>query len=161
MRNTFTGFIASVFILCSLSPLAQNVGNYKEQGGDVQVITTTGALICQPINSATNLTLTRATSGHVYTNAGASSTAITFTLPAAELGVNYIFNVVDSATVAVDCHADDRIQGTNADGDKLQNTGTTGNHIGLIARIVTDASASVATVNWVQTTISGTWSDAN
>lgn len=107
------------------------------------------------IDATTDTVVTIAQSGNVFTNSGASSTEITFTLPTAAEGLYYIFSVVDSATVNVDCGGSDRIITTNVDGDKLQNTGTAGDAITIICR-----SAS-GTTNWVLASKIGTWSDAD
>ena len=111
--------------------------------------------LCDVVDSSTNATLTAANSQKVYTNSGASSMAITFTLPAAAEGIIYTFVVVDSAAVNIDCNASDQIITTNAAGDKLQNAGTAGNTITLVCR------GAAGTYNWLITAINGTWSDAN
>jgi len=89
--------------------------------------------------------------GDVFTNVGASA-EVTFTLPSAVAGLNYCFYVYEAYTITLELDGSDIIYDlTNAAGDRLQNTGTAGDNVCLIAIDVT---------NWIALPAEhGTWSD--
>jgi len=114
-----------------------------------------GVFVCTLTNKTTDATILLTDADALVTNAGAGA-AITFTMPEAStvIGREFKFAVVDANTVNIDVDAADLILAlTNAAGDKIQNTGTAGNTIRLMA---------INTTNFVAVGQAyGTWSDAN
>jgi hypothetical protein len=97
-------------------------------------------------------TLTASQTGSLFSNAG-STGEITVTLPAATEGLNYCLYVGAGYTLTVQPAGDDQVLHlTNGHGDRLQNAGTAGDSICLIAQDPT---------YWVPLQEVGTWSDAD
>jgi len=102
-----------------------------------------------------NYTVTADDAGTIFTNSGATDD-VTFAFPEAStiLGQPYWFLVVESHTMNVNPDDNDCIKPTcDTDGDQIQNTGTEGNMICLMAY-----TANTIAVFGKET---GTWSDAD
>ena len=100
----------------------------------------------------TNTVLTATDSGTLYANKGATS-EITLTLPSATVGYNYCIYVSAAYTITIAPDSGDLIHAlTNAAGDRLQNVGTAGDSVCLVALDGTD---------WAPLQEVGTWSDIN
>jgi hypothetical protein len=106
-----------------------------------------------PVSNATGSgTVTAADTMGWFSNQGAS-VEITFTLPSAAVGLNYCFYVSAAYTVNVDTASGDQIHHlTNAAGDRIQNAGTAGDSVCLVAS---------DTTYWNPLGEIGTWSDAD
>jgi hypothetical protein len=104
------------------------------------------------ITATAAYTLTASQTGSVFSNAG-STGEITVTLPAATEGLNYCLYLGAAYTLTVQPTGDDQVLHlTNGHGDRLQNTGTAGDSICIVAQDPT---------YWVPLQEIGTWSDAN
>jgi hypothetical protein len=104
---------------------------------------------------AANYTVLAADAGDIFTNTGATA-EVTLVLPEASTveGIPFRFAVVEAYTMNVDVDDADQVLAlTNAAGDKLQNTGTAGEFITLVAVNDTNFVAMGSAY--------GTWSDAN
>lgn len=100
----------------------------------------------------TNTNLAATDRGELYTNQGATA-ELQLVLPAAADGLNYCVYVFAAYTVTVDVQTGDQIHHlTNSAGDKIQNTGTAGDSVCLVA---------VDGTYWVPVHETGTWSDAD
>jgi hypothetical protein len=97
-------------------------------------------------------TATQGESGALLSNAGASG-AIQLTLPAATPGLNYCIFVAEAYTITVDVDdADQILDLTNSTGDAIQNTGTVGDSVCVVA---------LDTAEWANMQEIGTWSDVD
>ncbi len=115
----------------------------------VDVVTTPTDFVNAPLDTV----LTTADRGKYFTNLGATTTA-TFNLPTESVaGAAYFFIVKEPFSVQVNPKNAQIIIGlTNATGDEIQNTGTSGDSIEMIY---------VGGNVWVQGRIRGTWGDNN
>jgi len=102
--------------------------------------------------ATTNTTVSATDSGKLYANKGAT-TEITLTLPSAAAGIYNCIYVSDAYTVTIAPATGDTIEAlTNAAGDRLQNTGTSGDSICLVGLDIDE---------WAPLQEVGTWSDIN
>jgi hypothetical protein len=105
-----------------------------------------------PITTSTSYTATTAESGATFANVDATG-EITLTLPAASAGLQYCVYVHAAYTMTLKLNNTDQIHHlTNSAGDRLQNAGTAGDSVCLLA--LDDAA-------WIPLQETGTWSDAD
>jgi hypothetical protein len=104
------------------------------------------------LSKTADYTLTRQLSGALIDNKGASG-EITITLPSATTDLSYGFYVYEAQTITIQPATGDQVHHlTNATADRLQNAGTAGDSIWLVA---------IDGEFWIPLQETGTWSDAN